>query len=132
MFTLERKGHKVSVVARGQESILQLLDRYNIQYATYGKSSKTKYGKVLQLPFQFLRAFGLTRKFRPDILVGTGTIEANIAAFLRKPCIIFDDSEPVHFLERSSWRYVTTVILTPSCFRKDLGKKQVRSPAKRN
>jgi hypothetical protein len=123
---LQRRGHIVKVIARQIESINQLLDNYGIQYTTYGKSSKTKFGKVLQLPFQLLRSFEPVKRFRPDILIGTGTMESWISFLLGKPSIIFEDSEPTPFLERLSWGYPASIILTPACFSKDLGEKQVR------
>ena len=123
---LQRRGHTVKVIARQSESVNQLLDYYGIQYTTYGKSSKTKYGKVLQLPFQLLRSFAPVNQFRPDILIGTSTMEAWISILLGKPSIIFDDSEPLPFLERLSWGYPASSIMSPACFIKDLGKKHVR------
>jgi hypothetical protein len=123
---LERNGHETIFVARGNESICSLLDNYGIKYLNYGKVGKTKYEKVLQLPFQFFRLFGSVKQFRPDIVIGTGTLEAWSGALLGRPSIIFDDSEPRHSLERLSWSYTASCILTPACFSKDLGGKQVR------
>lgn len=123
---LKDKGHKVTVVARGQESICLLLNKYGIQYIIYGEASKTRYGKVLQLPLHLLKSLRSVRKFKPDTLLGTGLIEAYIAAFLRRSCIIFEDTEPTPSLERAQWKRLVSVILTPLCFRKDLGKKQIR------
>ena len=123
---LEHNGHEAIFVARGNESICSLLDNYSIKYLNYGKVGKNKYGKILQLPFQFLRLFGSVKQFRPDIVVGTGTLEAWSGTLLAKPSIIFDDSEPRHSLERLSWKYAASCILTPACFSKDLGEKQVR------
>jgi len=124
--SLENKGHKTLFVARGTDSICSVLDNYSIRYLTYGKSSKTRYGKVLQLPIQLIWALGPVRHFRPDILVGTATMEAWSSTLLRKPLILFDDSEPLPFFQRLSWSYAASVILTPACFSKDLGEKQVR------
>lgn len=123
---LKRKGHEVFVVIREEESICLLLDFYGIKYITYGKPSKTGYGKIIQVPPQFLRSFGPVKKFGPYIIIGTGPIEAWISVLLRKPCIIFDDSEPIPFLERLSWIYIADAILTPICYRKNLGERQIR------
>lgn len=123
---LKDRGHKVKVLARDHRSTCELLNKYGIQYYAYGKASKTTYGKFLQLPLQFLKSFSCAKRFMPHILMGTGVIEAYASAFLRKPCIIFEDTEPTPSLERTQWKYFASVILTPSCFRKDLGKKQVR------
>ncbi|MCL4417464.1 MAG: hypothetical protein M1365_12350 [Actinobacteria bacterium] len=68
----------------------------------------------------------MVNNFKPGILLGTGIIEAYISFFLKKPCIIYEDSEPTPFLERIQWQHLARVIVTPDCFRKDLGKKQFR------
>lgn len=126
ILALKKKGHTVSVVARKSEFICPLLISYGIQYVTYGKSSKTAYGKILELPLQFIRSFGTVVKFGPDILLGAGPIEGFTAALLRKPCIMFDDNEPRAFLDRFISLSVATVILTPACFLLNLGNKHVR------
>lgn len=123
---LEHRGHKTIFVIREHASICLLLDNHSIQYFTYGKASKTKYGKVLQLPVQLLSSFSLMKKFRPDILVGFGPIEACMGTVLGKPSIIFDDNESRSPFDRLSWQYSASTILTPACFCKDLGKKQIR------
>jgi predicted glycosyltransferase len=66
------------------------------------------------------------REFRPDVIVGAGIIEAYVSVLLRKPCIIFEDTEQTPSLERSQWKQLASTIITPDCFLKDLGKKQVR------
>jgi len=123
---LEQRGHTVNVVARQSEPINHLLDNYGIQNLTYGRARRTRYGKILQLPIQLIRSLGPVTRFKPDVLIGFGTIEAWIAFMLRKPCIIFDDCEPIPFFERLSWRYIASTILTPACYQKYLGKNHVR------
>jgi hypothetical protein len=123
---LHRRGHKVGFVARGSRQVCSLLESYGIEYLTYGKPSKTKYGKMLQLPFQLLRSLGPLRELRPDILVGFGTMEVWMGALLRKPRIVFDDAEPRLALERLSWLHLTSAVITPACYRKDLGDRHIR------
>jgi predicted glycosyltransferase len=80
---------------------------------------------LFQIAEYVFKEYSHARSFGPDIMVGIGTDEP-IAAFLnRKPCIIVNDSEPTP-LQHIINRIFADAILTPSCFRKDLGPKQVR------
>jgi hypothetical protein len=65
-------------------------------------------------------------KFKPDILVGFGSIRAaHVSFIIRKPCINFEDTE--HSTEQIRF-YLPFVdaVCTPSCYAQDLGKKQIR------
>lgn len=122
---LVNKGHQVKILARDYSSTLTVLNEYKFQYNVYIRPSRLKYLKSFELPSHVLKAYKQSRKFNPDIVVGFGVIESLTSALLRKPCIIFTDSEAIpvqHFLTK----LFASVILTPSCFRKDLGKKQMR------
>lgn len=123
---LKERGHEVSMVVRGNDNVRRLLESYDIPFASYGKVGTSKYGKVLRLPAHLATSVRLVARLNPDIIVGTGIIEAWTARLLGKRCIIFDDSESIPFLERLSWRYLANDILTPVCFLKEMGKKQVR------
>jgi len=122
---LQNKGHKVKILARDYGSTLALLDEYGFPYDVYIKSTRLKQVKAFQLLAYVFKEYRLVKKFNPDIIVGIGADESLASALLRKPCIVFTDSELMpaqHFLTK----LFASVILTPTCFRKDLGKKQVR------
>lgn len=125
IYSLTNKGHQVKILARDYGSTLALLNKYGFEYNVYIKPSGVKYIKIFELLSHVLKAYKLARNFHPDIIVGFGIVESLTSALLRRPCIIFSDTEPVplqHFLTR----LLATVIFTPSCFKKDLGKKQIR------
>jgi len=65
-------------------------------------------------------------KFKPDLFLSFGSIYPAHASFLlKKPHLAFDDTE--HSTEQYKlYSPFTEVVLTPSCFTKDLGKKQIR------
>jgi len=122
---LVNKGHHVRVLARDYGSTLTLLDKYGFEYSVYIKPSRARYLKGFEFLSHVLGADRLSREFKPDIIVGFGVVESLTSALLRKPCILVIDSEPLpvqHFLSK----LFASVILTPSCFRKELGKKQIR------
>ena len=68
----------------------------------------------------------MVRDFNPDISVAMGPIPlAHVSKLLNKPCISFTDTEHDRFERLLSDPFVSA-ICTPSCFKLDLGKKQVR------
>lgn len=123
---LEYKGHEILFIARNNESVYTILDECNIKYLTYGAMCKTSFGKILQFPFQLLRLFSPTHNFKPDIVIGFGPMETFMGMLLRKPSIIFDDNELRSLFDRLSWQFTASVIITPSCYEKDLGERHVR------
>jgi predicted glycosyltransferase len=123
---LVKRGHTLLVLSRGGGITEELLSKYNIPHRTYGEGSNTLYGKLLRLPSQLTKCFTFISKFHPDIIVGSGILEAHVSAILRKPCVIFEDTEVTPWLERVQWQLTASMIISPSCLMKDLGKKQIR------
>ena len=123
--TLEARGHKIMILARDYECNLALLDAYGLRYEVYGKAQKKGYGRALELIPYVLKAHRLAKKFKPDIIVGIGIIEAYTSILFRKPCIVFTDTETPS-LEHFLFKPFVKAIYTPSCFRKDLGRKHIR------
>ncbi len=123
---LLKDGHQVLVLARESGLIKKILSPYTVQYVTYGKSKRANYSKLLQLPGQFITSFKCLNRFRPDIIAGASILESNTAAILGKPCIIFEDTEITPILERLQWQLTASCIVTPSCFKLNLGKKHLR------
>ncbi|MBA7643508.1 hypothetical protein ES703_51239 [subsurface metagenome] len=126
VWNMERRGHEILICATDKDVALRLLDAYQFQYICIGRSRGNLVAKIVDLLRADCRSYNAARGFKPSILTGVGSITAaHVSALLRKPCIIFDDTEPSR---EQYYLYApfTDVILTPSCFRKDLGKKQIR------
>lgn len=123
---LADKGHQVSVLTRDDKFVSNLSLNKNIHHGVYHSNGKTAYSKLLSLPSQLFTNFRFLSQFNPDIVVGGSMLEANAAAVLRKPCIIFEDTEITPALERIQWQLTASDIITPSCFKKNLGKKHIR------
>lgn len=126
IWNMQKKGHEILICATDKDVALRLLNGYGFKYICISKSRKNLIAKIADLGKTDYRLWQVARKFSPDILVGLGSISAaHVSALLRKPCIIFDDTE--HSREQYYlYAPFTSVICTPSCFKKDLGKKQVR------
>lgn len=126
VWQMERKGHEVLIVATKKDVALQLLDAYGFSYVCISSSGKSLAKKMLNLPLMDFRMYRAVRGFRPDIFIGVGSIRAaHVSRLMRKPCIVFDDTE-VSSIQHMLYGPFTDAILTPACFKKDMGRKQVR------
>ncbi len=122
---LEADGHQIKILARNYGDTIKLLDELGFGYFMYADVPESKYGKFLSLPVNVLTAYSFLRGFNPDLLIGVGVYSAYTSQLLRKPCVIFNDSEliPMQFM---LFRPFVSVIITPSCFNKELGKKHIK------
>lgn len=123
---MKNRGHDFFIVARDKEVSHQLLNEYNLPYISRGKGKKSVLGKLLYIITADKLIIKYARKFKPDFFIGfASTYAAHAAKFLRTPCIIFDDTEHAKF-ELFLYQPFASLVFTPFCFNKNLGKKQIR------
>lgn len=126
IWEMKGRGHEVLITATRKDVSLELLNNYGFDYIDMGSYGNSSIKKILNVPLMALKMYKKVNNFKPDIFVGISAIRAAHASKLtRKPCIVFDDTE------HSKWEHIlyapgADIICTPSCFKKDLGKKQVR------
>lgn len=125
IYELINKGYKVKILARQYRHTLALLDRYELEYTVYLIPPKSAYLRPASFFAYLPKAYKLCRQFHPDIVVGFGLDASLVGWLLHKPCIVFDDYENIR-LEHFMTKLSASVILTPECFAKDLGKKHIR------
>lgn len=122
---LEEKGHVVKIFANDKESIFQKLDAYGFSYDC-GKHYDGLMKKAFSIFENDFLLYRISKEFKADIFMGSGSVSmAHVSKLLRKPYIAFIDVEGAK-LAIVLLRPFTDVILTPSCFETNLGKKQVR------
>jgi predicted glycosyltransferase len=125
IWNLEEKGHMVKIFASNKENVFQKLDAYDFSY-NYGKHYNGLIKKTFSIFENDFLLYKISKEFRPDIFIGSGSVSmAHVSKLLRKPYIAFIDVEGAK-LAITLLRPFTDVILTPSCFYNNLGKKQVR------
>ncbi|MCC4768722.1 DUF354 domain-containing protein [Methanosarcina sp. DH2] len=122
---LERRGHTVLVLARNYGDTLKLLEELGFRYFMYSDVPDSKYGKIINFPFSVLAAFRYLRLQKPDLLIGIGLYSTYTSLLLRKPCVIFTDSEPTNF-QFMLLKPIVKAIITPSAFQMDLGPKHIK------
>lgn len=127
LWNLEKKGHICKITAVEKEVSLNLLDAYGFEYDVVGSSKLTSFSKAIEMLRIEYKLYRIAKSFKPDILVGgVGNVYiSHLGKLIGKNSIVFDDTEHSkieHFLMDP----FATVICTPSCYRLDLGKKQIR------
>ena len=123
---MAKRGHEVKILAIEKDITEYLLKRFNMPYTLIGKNPPSIYKKVLSVPKWEYLTFKIAREFRPDMFIGQALPHfAHVSAILRKPYIIFEDTESATAVQKVCFPFADAIV-TPSCYKVDLGKKQVR------
>ena len=98
----------------------------NISFIDRGKGQNGLVGKAIYYFKAIWLIYMEARNFAPDILLSFASpYAALVSKLISKPHIVFNDTEHArlsHFLTDSFSKW----ILTPSCYNKKLGEKQIR------
>ncbi|MBN1855449.1 MAG: DUF354 domain-containing protein [Dehalococcoidia bacterium] len=124
---LRQRGHEVMVFAWHKDVTLQLLNAYGIDYELLGTNPgagtlrKALYGcKAALVMWKAARHFG------PDVFLSrVSPVAGCVSRLYRKPHIAFADTDVRH-LANTIGLPLTDIVVTPDCYRQDLGRKQVR------
>ena len=121
---LIRKGHKVRISARDYGSTARIFKTAGLPVHTFRPITR-HYLRLFNIIVHIQNGLKASKGFTSTIIVGFGCDVAIIAALIRRPCLVFTDSEPIP-LQHILTRLFASVIITPSCFNKELGKKHIR------
>jgi len=119
----QKRGHRVAVTAREKDVTIQLLNNYGIDFTTLSKIGRSKFALVGEMIARDVRLWHFCRKFKPDVLTGiSGVFAAHVGWFLRKPVVVWDDTEVATMAHKITYPFVTAVY-SPDCYLKSFGKK---------
>ncbi len=122
---LESKANQIIVTTRDKEVTLNLLQKFSIPYIFTGKNKSTVFGKIFSIIRNDYHIFKTAIKFKPDVFVSFFLpFTAHVGWLLKKPVIGFTDTEHASLSIKLAKRF-TDIILTPSCYHRYLGKKQI-------
>ena len=122
---MESKGHNFIVTTRDKECTIKLLEFYKIDYICTGKNHKSVLGKMLSLLQNDLKILLVSLKYKPDVFLSFFLpFPAHVGWLLRKPVIGFTDTEHAALNIKLAKRF-TDIILTPSCYTRDLSTKRI-------
>jgi len=126
IWDLEEKGHNTFITARSKDVLFSLLDTYNLKYRNRGKCYSSLLNKGLDMLRIDIKITRIAKQFKPDLMMGFhNPYVTHVSRLIHVPCITFTDTETVPFSNYITYPF-STVVVTPDCFRKDLGKKHKR------
>lgn len=127
IWNLKKKGHEIKICAADKEVALHLLNAYGFKYKILGVNRDSSL--MTKIPFLIKSEYNLLKvawQFKPDLFISRiSPCSANISKLMMKPHVVFNDTEHSSIVNLLVFPF-TDIILTPSCFKKELGKKQVR------
>jgi predicted glycosyltransferase len=127
VWEMEKRGHEILITASKKDVSIQLLDAYGFDYIPLGSYGFSLVRKIMNIPVMDLRMYRAVKSFKPDIFVGMASVRAaHVSKLMRKTSITFQDTEPGIRQDKILYGRFTDAILTPSCFKEDLGEKQIR------
>jgi len=125
IWRMEENGHRFLIVARDKDKTIDLLDKYGFQYILTGQAETTPLGYIREMLERTKIFFSVIGDYKPDMVLTQMDPSPAIAAKLRGvPYLCLADSEPAKLILKSTMPF-TQAVLTPSCFRTYLGKKQI-------
>jgi predicted glycosyltransferase len=122
---LQSKGHSFIITARDKEVTLRLLESLGLKYYNRGNGASGFINNFLYLVKTDWQLLKLAKQHKPDIFFSPASAYmAQVSKLMNKPYIGFEDTEHAS-LNQKLYIPFTDVILTPNCFKKSLGKKQI-------
>ncbi|NQE53328.1 hypothetical protein C5S29_07020 [ANME-1 cluster archaeon GoMg3.2] len=126
IWVLEKQGHEIKITARDKDVLLYLLDYYGFDYTIISTMGKSLLGLGKEMLTRTYRLFKIARDFKPDIIVAVGDPSISmVGKLLKVSSITFSDTEHSSYVNLVSFSF-SDVICTPSCYKKDIGRKQIR------
>ena len=124
---LEAGGHEIKLCVREREDIVKrLLDIYGFNYESLENNVPGLFNKAITMFKNDYKLIRISKDFNPDLYVSLGSpYSAQVSKILRRQSITFTDTEPSGLILALTVPF-TDVIITPSGFTSDLGKKQLR------
>lgn len=122
---MQKKGHEFIFTCREKEFEIELLEKYDFKYVSFGKKYKSIRGKIVGLFVFNIKLLRVALKFKPDLFLSAGSMyAAQVSFLLHKPHITLEDTGNAE--QVNLYKPFTEVILTSNVFHVDYGIKQVR------
>ncbi len=113
---LKTQGHQVLVSVQPKEVTLDLLRAFAIDHEIVESPKLPDRLRPLRLIGRDLKLFRAGRRFRPDVVTAiAGSWAAHAAFLLRKPSVLWDDTEHHKWGHRAAWP-LATAIYSPDCY----------------
>lgn len=126
---LQENGHEVRVLAREKDIVLDLLDCYDIDHSLHAGPAETLLELAHVQARYELDILRETRAFEPDVLAADSEPGiAHAGVLTGTPSVVFSDTEHAAIQNSLAYPFADRVV-TPECYRDEVGAKQVRYPS---
>lgn len=123
---LKSQGHRVTITARDKDVTLALLNHYQLPNFVLSKAQSGFLGLAGELLWRELRLFPIFLKYKIHISVAvTGACTVHVAKLLRKPSLVFYDTEHAT-LQNAITNPWATRVFTPDCYEAKVGANHIR------
>jgi len=125
IWEMQKRRHDILITAGDKDVTLRLLENYGFNYKfTCKRTSGYKLiAEILKRDIQMLK---FVKEYKPDIVMGiASTIAAHVSKITNIMSIVFTDTEHTKLADMITYPF-SDIIITPSCYKKNLGKKQIR------
>ncbi|WP_126663123.1 DUF354 domain-containing protein [Haloterrigena salifodinae] len=125
---LRSRGHEVHVFARESDVAIDLLEAYDIDHEVLAGASDSLVSMAAVQATYEAKLLARARRIDPDVITAIGGVAAaHVASVLRTTSVVFYDTEHATLVTKLAYPFAD-VICTPSCYRGEIGSKQVRYP----
>lgn len=124
---MSKDGHQFLFIARDREVIASLLSYYKINFISRGKGRDSGLGKLFYMLYADSLLLKEALRFKPDLFLSfSSPYAAQISSLLRIPHIALNDTEHTDKMHKKFTYPFSNVIITPSTYQNNLGKKHLR------
>ncbi len=125
IWLMEEKGHEIIITAGDKEVTLKLLENYGFKYHFTCKRTHG-YKLMLEVVKRDIQMLRFVKEYKPDMVIGiASTIASHVSKVTKVKSIVFTDTEHTKLADTITYPF-SDCIVTPSCYLKDLGEKQIR------
>lgn len=119
------RGDRVFIAGRERGIMQQLAGAVGLSVRAITRHRYGIVGSVMEFTLRQIKVAKEISSFKPDVVLSLMGVYTQTARILGVPSIIFTDSDFQHVAHRIAHPFAS-LICTPTCFKKNLGKKQMR------
>lgn len=126
IWAFENRGFTIFITARGKEITTDLLERYGFQFEVVSTIGKGILGLTRELLVHQRAVYRILKMNEIDLVLSIGgTFNVHACKLLHIPSLVFTDTEHAKFQNSITFPFAAKIV-TPSCYRDKIGRKQVR------
>lgn len=124
IWEMQKRGHQIIITAGDKDVTIELLKIYGFDYEFTCKRT-SGYKLILEILKRDIQMLMIVRKYKPDVVMGVAsTIASHISKVTNVISVVFTDTEHTRLADKITYPF-SDFIVTPSCYMKNLGGKQV-------